>query len=61
MMLTLAQIVRRAEVRMDPIDYEMKISAVPTPGPADDFKVFVERLRPDTIAAAGKAPASAPA
>ena len=56
MMLTLAQIVRRAEVRMDPIDYQMKISAVPTPGPADDFKVFVERLRPDPTVTAAPAP-----
>lgn len=57
MMLTLAQIVRRAEVRIDPPDYEMKINAVPTPGPADDFKVFVERLRPDPTATAKPAPA----
>lgn len=44
-MLTLAQLVRKVDVRLDPLDYEMKISAVPTPGPADDFMVHVERYR----------------
>lgn len=45
MMLTLASMVRKVEVRLDPVDYEMRIRAVPTPGPADDFKVHVERYR----------------
>jgi cytochrome P450 len=44
-MLTLAQLVRKVDVSLDPADYEMKISAVPTPGPSDDFKVRVEGYR----------------
>lgn len=45
MMLTLAVLVRKVDVRLDPPDYVMKLRAVPTPGPADDFHVHVEQHR----------------
>jgi hypothetical protein len=44
-MLTLAVMVKKVDVRLEPADYEMKLTAIPTPGPAEDFQVHVQSHR----------------
>ena len=44
-LLTLATIVHASELVMDPPDYELSVTNVPTPRPAKSFKFKVNRLR----------------
>lgn len=44
-LLTIATVMHAADIEMDPPDYELRMTNVPTPRPAKDFRFIVKGLR----------------
>lgn len=45
MMLSMARLFYRLDLQLDPLDYDLKITVAPTPGPERGFKVKVKGYR----------------